>query len=49
MDIKQLESIKRIAVAALVSDDILMGIIVLKGGNALNIAYEISNRGSYPK
>ena len=46
MDTQQLEIIKRLAIVALVSDDQLMGIIVLKGGNALNIAYDISNRGS---
>jgi predicted nucleotidyltransferase component of viral defense system len=41
-----LEKIKRLTIAALVADDTLMGILVLKGGNALNLAYEISTRGS---
>lgn len=38
--------VKRLTISALVSDDYLMGILVLKGGNALNLAYDISNRGS---
>lgn len=46
MDSIEIEKIKRLTVAALVSDDLLMGILVLKGGNALNIVYDISNRGS---
>lgn len=41
-----LEKIKRLTISALVSDELLMGILVLKGGNALNLAYDISNRGS---
>lgn len=41
-----LQKIKRLTVSALVSDDILMGILVLKGGNALDLAYDLSNRGS---
>ena len=41
-----LERVKRLTISALVADDILMGILVLKGGNALNIAYNITNRGS---
>ena len=36
----------RLTVSALVSDDILMGILVLKGGNALDLAYDLSSRGS---
>ena len=31
-----LEKVKRLTIAALVADDILMGILFLKGGNALN-------------
>lgn len=46
MDSDTLERIKRLIIGALVSDDLLMGILVLKGGNALNVAYDISNRGS---
>jgi len=41
-----IDKIKRLTIAALVSDDILMGILVLKGGNALDLAYDITNRGS---
>ncbi len=41
-----LQKIKRLTVSALVSDDILMGILVLKGGNALDLAYDLSSRGS---
>ena len=41
-----LKKIKRLTISALVSDDILMGILVLKGGNALDLAYDLSNRGS---
>ena len=46
MDIELLNKIKRLTVSALVADDLLMGILVFKGGNALNLAYDISNRGS---
>ena len=38
--------IKLITNPALLSDDILLGIFVLKGGNALELVYEITNRGS---
>lgn len=41
-----LEKIKRYTISALVADEVLMGMLVLKGGNALNLAYEITNRGS---
>lgn len=41
-----LEKVKRLTIEALFSDDIFMGILVLKGGNALNLAYDISDRGS---
>lgn len=46
MDLEFLEKIKRLTIRAFVSDEIFMGILVLKGGNALNIAYDISSRGS---
>lgn len=42
----QLLKIKRLTVSALMSDDILMGILVLKGGNALNLIYDLTDRGS---
>lgn len=41
-----LQKIKLMTISALVSDDILIGILVLKGGNALNLAYDITSRGS---
>ncbi|MBN1414848.1 MAG: nucleotidyl transferase AbiEii/AbiGii toxin family protein [Bacteroidales bacterium] len=46
MDLELLERIKRIAVIALVSDDILMEKLVLKGGNAINIIHNLSSRAS---
>ncbi|MCB0397979.1 MAG: nucleotidyl transferase AbiEii/AbiGii toxin family protein, partial [Flavobacteriales bacterium] len=42
----QLDEIKRLVVRALVADELLVGILVLKGGNAIDLAYELSNRGS---
>ena len=41
-----IELIKKLVVIALTSDDLFMGILVLKGGNALQLGYEITNRGS---
>jgi len=38
--------IKRLTISALVSDNSLMGTLVLKGGNALDLAYDITIRGS---
>ncbi|MFO7658401.1 MAG: nucleotidyl transferase AbiEii/AbiGii toxin family protein [Bacteroidales bacterium] len=46
MDLELLERIKRIAVIALVSDDVLMEKLVLKGGNAINIIHNLSSRAS---
>lgn len=46
MNIEFLDKIKRLTIAALVSDEMLMNILVLKGGNALGLAYDLSNRGS---
>lgn len=45
-NLETLQRIKRLTISALVADDILMGILVLKGGNALDLAYDITNRGS---
>ena len=42
-----LERIKRLIIIALVSDDYLMETLVLKGGNALSVAYELSSRASF--
>ena len=41
------ERIKRLIIIALVSDDYLMETLVLKGGNALSVAYELSSRASF--
>ncbi|MBK8735820.1 MAG: nucleotidyl transferase AbiEii/AbiGii toxin family protein [Saprospiraceae bacterium] len=46
INIAMLNKIKRLTISALVADDILMGILVLKGGNALDLVYDITNRGS---
>jgi predicted nucleotidyltransferase component of viral defense system len=46
INLETVERIKRIALSALLSDDLLVRKLVLKGGNALNIAYDLSNRGS---
>ena len=41
-----LTEIRRIAIAALFSDDVLTEYLVLKGGNALNLVYGITSRTS---
>jgi len=41
-----IDKIKRLTLRAMVSDEILMKGLVLKGGNALSIAYNIKDRGS---
>ena len=46
MNIELLEKIKKLTISALLADDLLMGVLVLKGGNALGLAYDITNRGS---
>lgn len=46
MNLELIEKIKRITLIALVSDDILMDKLVLKGGNAINLIYNLSNRAS---
>ena len=42
----QLERIKKLAIIAMFSDDDLMDILVLKGGNAIDIVYGIASRSS---
>ncbi len=42
----ELKKIKMAVLRALMSDEILMYGLVLKGGNALSLAYEITDRGS---
>lgn len=46
MELPLLDKIKRLVIIALVADDELMEKLVLKGGNAISIAYEVGNRGS---
>ena len=46
MDVNKLEEIKKIALMAMFSDDVLMENLVLKGGNALDIVYRIGSRAS---
>lgn len=41
-----LDKIKMLTLRALMSDETLMHCLVLKGGNALQLVYEITNRGS---
>lgn len=45
-NLETLQKIKRLTLSAFAADDILMGVLVLKGGNALDLAYDITNRGS---
>jgi len=46
MDLNQIEEIKKLAIISVFSDDSLMETLVLKGGNALDIIYQIANRAS---
>jgi predicted nucleotidyltransferase component of viral defense system len=46
MDLALIERIKKLAIVALVSDDYLMEQLVLKGGNAIDLIYQISGRAS---
>ena len=41
-----IDRIKRIAIISLVSDDILLNKLVLKGGSAINVIHKISSRSS---
>jgi len=41
------DRIKRLIIAALVSDDELVGTLVLKGGNALSLAHKLESRASF--
>ena len=45
-DLDFLRKIKKIAIVAIFSDDELMERLVLKGGNLLDVVYEISGRAS---
>ena len=46
MDLEKINEIKKLAIIAMFSDDDLMERLVLKGGNALDIVYEIESRAS---
>ena len=46
MGIEKLDFLRKLIIISLFSDDDLMDIFVLKGGNALNIIFEISSRAS---
>jgi len=46
MDINKINEIKKLAIVALFSDDDLMEVFVLKGGNAINLIYELDYRAS---
>lgn len=43
---EQLEAIKRAAIVAMFADDELMDILVLKGGNAMDIVHQVNSRAS---
>lgn len=44
--VEQLEKIKELAIIGMFSDDELLDVLVLKGGNALDLIYRISTRAS---
>lgn len=44
--VMNIDDIKIMTLKALMADDLLMSGLVLKGGNALHLAYDITNRGS---
>lgn len=46
LDLDLLDKVKRLSIIALVSDDILMEKLVLKGGNAINLIFKLSSRAS---
>lgn len=46
MDLEKIDLVRKLAIISLFSDDDLMDIFVLKGGNVLNIVYGINNRAS---
>ncbi len=47
MSVHDTDRIKRLIIAALVSDDELVGTLVLKGGNALSLARKLESRASF--
>ena len=46
LNLSEINKIKRLSIVAMVQDDELLETLVLKGGNALDIIYNISSRGS---
>lgn len=46
MDTEFLRKVKRLVIIAMFSDDDLMDMLVLKGGNALDIIHQIEHRAS---
>lgn len=46
-NLSEVEKIKKLSIIGLSSDDMLMETLVLKGGNAMSIAYNVSTRASY--
>ncbi|OJV81798.1 MAG: hypothetical protein BGO34_08400 [Bacteroidia bacterium 44-10] len=44
--VMNIDDIKIMTLKALMADDLLMSGLVLKGANALHLAYDITNRGS---
>ena len=46
MDLNYLEQIKKLAIIAMFSDDDFMDVLVLKGGNVLDLIYGVSARSS---
>lgn len=46
LSLEELERIKKLAITAMFSDDELMETLVLKGGNALDLVYNIGTRAS---
>lgn len=47
MNIEQVDQIKKAIITGIASDDELMELLTLKGGNAMNIIYKVSKRASY--
>src|SRR3972149_2447577 len=47
MDLDLLVRIKRLTIAAVFSDELLMRVLVLKGGNVIELVDQITNRASF--
>jgi predicted nucleotidyltransferase component of viral defense system len=46
MELDRLGEIKKLAIIAMFSDDDLMDTLVLKGGNLLDVVYQVASRAS---